>query len=230
MDEKSDHTFPGGPGPEEVILDAKDTHSGDDKDRQWFRVYSAFFRDEPSAIIAMEELISTIQNETSQSRSAVIRLVFRAGLKALSEDPAYATAKLKEHALHAEMFGIAKARAARKKEFATIYEQLGPMEIQRMAAEKGVNVNRFLDDYRLDTRPPAPSLYEQMKQFITDYLDDGQEHSLTEVVEEAIRIGLLPEKDSDVYERDYGTFRTVASELKVSSGGRRGYWQMSLKD
>jgi hypothetical protein len=127
------------------------------------------------------------------------------------------------------MFSIAKTRAARKKEFATIYEELGPVEVQEMAAREGVDMEQFLDDYRLtSSQLPAYSLFEQMKRFITSYLDDGEEHELAKVVDAAIQDGILPEKDMVTYERDYGTFKTAASTLKVSAGGRRGYWQAPL--
>lgn len=220
-------TIPG-VGQERVNLTSRETQAGDDK--EWYRVYTAFVRKEPSEIMAIEELIANIQNVNSVSRSRAIYLVFNAGLHAMSEDPTYACPTLTEYVLHAEMYSIAKARAARKKQFATIYEELGPIEIQEMAAERGVDVERFLDDYRLTTQPVAPSLFERMKRFIVTYLGDGLEHGLGDVVGAAVQAGVLPDKDSTLYERDYQTFKQAAAELRVSAGGRRGYWQMPLLD
>jgi len=136
----------------------------------------------------------------------------------------YASPKLEESAEIARLFRIAKRRADRKKEFETIYKELGPQEIQEIAQETGVNFDELLNEYKLPFAPPNRS--EVMGTWISEYMADGNMHIASEIIEAAVEDGVLtnPELDVSRHKKDVSLFRKVASERGYSSGPRNE-WQ-----
>lgn len=190
----------------------------------WYRNYSTYYKAEPSRIRAIDELISLLQSHENLSYHGAIRRVFDAGLECLMKEIAYASPKLEESAEIARLFRIAKGRADRKKEFETIYKELGPHVIQKIARETGVNFDELLDAYRLPLS--APNRSEVMSRWISEYMADGKMHLAPQIIEAAIVDGVLmdPEIDPIRHEKDVSIFRKVASKRGYSSG-TRDEWQ-----
>lgn len=190
----------------------------------WYRNYSTYYKAEPSRVRAIDELISLLQSHENLSYHGAVRRVFDAGLECLLKEITYASPKLEESAEIARLFRIAKGRADRKKEFETIYKELGPHVIQEIAQETGVNFDELLDAYKLPLSPPNKS--KVMDRWISEYMADGKMHVPSEIIEAAVADGILmdPELDPARYKKDVSLFKNRASECGYS-GGPRNEWQ-----
>lgn len=191
----------------------------------WYRNYSAHFRDESSRIMAMEELISKLESMENLNRHQSIKRIFEAGLETLKDDISFASPKLTESVEMAKLYQVAKAEAAKRKEFHAIYAELGPERIAEVTEEIGVDLEKFLREYRFPVPIPSPS--QRMRSWITDCLADGEIHPTDEIIDAATHDGILadPQIDGGQFKKDLSLFRYAASELGVS-GGRRNEWQM----
>ena len=123
---------------------------------QWYRNFSVHLKGEPSKIVAIEQLIATLQTTQNLTRHQALLRIFEAGLQALAEDPSFASLDLKEAVELSRLFDLAKAKAARRREFRTIYQELGPEEILKVGCRgldprEDTEMNKLM--YRRDGMP-----------------------------------------------------------------------------
>ena len=191
---------------------------------QWYRNFSVHLKGEPSKIVAIEQLIATLQTTQNLTRHQALLRIFEAGLQALAEDPSFASLDLKEAVELSRLFDLAKAKAARRREFRTIYQELGPEEILKVAKESGVGLDELLNEYRLVVVDTKRS--ELFGLWLAEHLSDGEEHAVEDIIEAASEDGLLADAENDAprFELDVSLLRTVASRRGYSKG-RRGFWR-----
>lgn len=95
---------------------------------------------------------------------------------------------------------------------------LGKDEMLKMATEAGVSIDE-------DIAHLVYSPTEAKRQWIFDYLADGELHKVEDVTEAAITAGILPERTDAKFGNEHGVFRAEASKMGASSG-KYGCWQM----
>ena len=200
------------------------------KDREWFRNYAVFYKDSPTRIEAIEQLIVTIQNELNLSRSEALRAIFDAGVEIKAEDPQYGTVALKQAIAEARLFHALALEVERQKERAAAYKVLGPLGILEVAEQLGIQA----DDASavIEACKKAVGLQRDLppshafKVWISYHLQDGEEQRYEEIVAAAVEDEVLPPPDQvEEHKRALGLFKQVASSMGAS-GGRRGWWKM----
>lgn len=143
----------------------------------------------------MEELIVSIANAQNLTRNEAIRKIFDAGVEILTNDPKFANDKIMRHKRFAELFDLARKKRAERKEFSTIYHELGPQELTQVAQEIGVELDAFLQEFQLPL--VGESWSSRAKRWLCLCLGDHKPHHVDRIKEQAIEAYILsnPSKD-----------------------------------
>lgn len=196
----------------------------------FYRNFSAHLRDMRDDVLGIEKTAAMLQSRHNLTyNDALVRLLI-AGYRTIAEQPDYASPEIAEHIENAKLYAIAKHMVARKRELGEMYRELGSEGVGQIIADAKLNIdaNELLAEAnKFQIVVPASSKSEVYARWLLEILGDGKEHSVEQIVERAVREGVMTssERNDEQHQSDYSLLKTIASRLKLSRGGTRGCWQ-----
>lgn len=196
------------------------------KNQEWYKNYGVHLRGTPNYIMASEECIARVMSSQNLSRQDAINTIYINGIRSTSKDENLGSPKLEGLLANGDFFAELRQAQKQQKSLVEAYADLGAVEFQEIARRHGIDVDGFLNEYRM----PVMSMFESIKRFIVNELEDYQPHSIDSLRIAAIERGLLPDPNEPGYDKTWQTFKQAASELNVSGKHtKRGEWQLVSK-
>lgn len=192
-----------------------------------YRRYSVDLRDDPNAIIALDETITSVMQHSKISLSQALRKIFLAGCKKITEDPEYHAIKSTvEHSVNmSNFFDRINKEAHDIKNIDVAMKTVGPRLVSQIAQECNVDIDQ-VNDYILPVNNVSQSKYSIKKEWIERFLSDCMVHKVDDVVEAAINNDILPSKESEDFDKEYNSFKQIASTIGASGNAPRGFWRL----
>lgn len=176
---------------------------------------------------SIDKAIAALQNVFNLTRWDAISYLFKLGVEnAMQHVESEADRQeIKAAMTRSKLIEVIRARSKDDSEIRRGMAELGYDSIVSAAREDGLpedEVRAILD--RVKAEMPYTST---VGQWLDTYLADGKPRRTTDIKNDAIREGYLPDEGDPSFETKWGTMKAVASRLGFS-GGSYGEWQKKL--
>lgn len=195
--------------------------------RETYRRYTVDLSDDPNAVIAIDKIVTSVMQHSKVTLSAALRTIFLAGCEKIKDNPEhYAVRSTVEQSINmSNFYNRISKEAYDKKNFDAAIKTVGPKLVSQLAQECNVDIEQ-INDYILPVNDIIKSRYSIKKEWIERFLSDCMVHRIEDVIESAINDDVLPSKESDDFEKEYNSFKQIASTIGASGNAPRGFWRL----